>query len=84
VPAIEEASRLRLRKFNGIDAKEVSQKAKKTKEKKVKPVFTQVCAASDDDTRGIQSECDESVVDEEKEDNAAHESDEDERPRKKR
>ncbi len=82
--AREEESRLRLRKLNKIDVKEQAKKEKSPMGKKIKPVFRVVRAASDDDTRDIQSECDESVVDEEKEDNAAHESDKDERPRKKR
>ena len=74
---------MRIRKLNGIDPKELSQKAKKTKGQKIKPVFREVCALSDNETADVESECDESVLEKEKEDNSDHDSDDEERPRKK-
>lgn len=78
--AREEESRLRLRKLNKIDVKEQAKKEKSPKGKKIKPVFRVVRAASDDDTRAVEEECDEGDMEDEVYDGAAHESDDEERP----
>ena len=71
---------MRLRKLNGIDAKEQAKKEKSPKGEKVKPVFRVVRAASDDDTRAVEDECDEEEMEDEADDRADHESDDEERP----
>ena len=78
MPQREEESRLRLRKLNGIDAKLKAKKAKTPKGKNIKPVFRVVRAASDDETRAVESECDETVAENE-DDDGDHESDNEER-----
>ena len=82
MPEREEESRLRLRFLNGVDAKEKARKAKPPEGKKIKVDFTVVKIASDDETRALESECDEGDDEEEKEDEEDHESDDEERPTK--
>ena len=79
VPDVEKACRLRLRELEGIDAKDKS-RSNKSKGKKIQQIFTEVCAASDDETRGVESDSDAGEMEEENEDIEDHASDDEERP----
>jgi hypothetical protein len=75
----EEASRLRIRKLNGIDVKEKAKKAK-PKGKKKKAVFRVVSKASGVEDLAVESDGDGSGAEAEEEDEGEHESDDEERP----